>query len=104
MIIRLVCNNSEEFKSLRLSSASLTLWVFGYPSRKETTGIAFSPDGKHMYFAYQGDGILFDVTRTDGLTFFDYSNPPMLEDDDGWPLFDWISDFFTSSKKGDDPF
>jgi len=35
----------------------------------ETTGLSFSPDGNHMYFAYQDEGVLFDVTRTDGLPF-----------------------------------
>lgn len=35
----------------------------------ETTGLSFSPDGKHMYVAYQENGLLFDVTREDGLTF-----------------------------------
>eukprot|EP00535_Pseudo-nitzschia_heimii_P013021 CAMPEP_0197200236 /NCGR_PEP_ID=MMETSP1423-20130617/34294_1 /TAXON_ID=476441 /ORGANISM="Pseudo-nitzschia heimii, Strain UNC1101" /LENGTH=497 /DNA_ID=CAMNT_0042654111 /DNA_START=408 /DNA_END=1901 /DNA_ORIENTATION=- len=35
----------------------------------ETTGLAFSPNGKHMYIAYQENGILFDVTREDGLAF-----------------------------------
>lgn len=35
----------------------------------ETTGLSFSPDGLHMYFAYQDDGVLFDVTREDGLPF-----------------------------------
>lgn len=44
------------------------LWGDDYSS--ETTGIDFSPDGQHMYFAYQADGILFDVTRSDGLSFF----------------------------------
>ena len=28
-----------------------------------------------MYFAYQGDGYLFDVTRTDGLSFFNHAAP-----------------------------
>jgi hypothetical protein len=36
---------------------------------KETTGLSFSPDKKHMYVAFQNDGILFDITRTDGQTF-----------------------------------
>ena len=31
--------------------------------------LAFSPDGKHMYLAYQKNGLLFDVWRSDGLTF-----------------------------------
>lgn len=35
----------------------------------ETTGLAFSPDAKHMYVAYQKNGLLFDVTRKDGLPF-----------------------------------
>jgi len=35
----------------------------------ETTGLAFSPDGKHMYVAYQENGILFDVFRADGMAF-----------------------------------
>jgi hypothetical protein len=35
----------------------------------ETTGLAFSPDAKHMYIAYQDNGLLFDITRKDGLPF-----------------------------------
>lgn len=35
----------------------------------ETTGIDFSPDGQHLYFAFQESGVLFDVTRDDGLSF-----------------------------------
>lgn len=35
----------------------------------ETTGLAFSPDDMHMYFAVQDDGVLFDITRTDGRPF-----------------------------------
>lgn len=35
----------------------------------ETTGITFSPDGKHMYFCFQDDGAMFDLTRDDGLSF-----------------------------------
>jgi hypothetical protein len=35
----------------------------------ETTGLAFSPNGMHMYIAYQGNGTLFDVWREDGLPF-----------------------------------
>jgi hypothetical protein len=35
----------------------------------ETTGLSFSPDGLHLYVAYQADGLLFDVTRVDGLPF-----------------------------------
>jgi uncharacterized protein len=35
----------------------------------ETTGLAFSPDGKRMYLAYQDNGLLFEVTRRDGLAF-----------------------------------
>jgi len=35
----------------------------------ETTGLAFSPDGQHLYFAMQDAGLIFDVTRTDGLPF-----------------------------------
>lgn len=35
----------------------------------ETTGLAFSPDKKHLYFAFQGRGDVWDVTRDDGLPF-----------------------------------
>ena len=35
----------------------------------ETTGLAFSPDDMHMYFAVQDDGVIFDITRTDGRPF-----------------------------------
>ena len=37
--------------------------------KEETTGLAFSPDYKHMYLAYQMNGVLFDVWRKDGLPF-----------------------------------
>lgn len=36
---------------------------------EETTGLAFSPDGRRMYVAYQRNGILLDVWREDGLPF-----------------------------------
>ncbi|KAL3929538.1 MAG: hypothetical protein SGBAC_012164 [Bacillariaceae sp.] len=35
----------------------------------ETTGLAFSPDGMHMYVSYQHNGLIFDVWREDGLPF-----------------------------------
>lgn len=35
----------------------------------ESTGLAFSPDSKHMYVAFQDAGLVFDVTRTDGYPF-----------------------------------
>jgi sugar lactone lactonase YvrE len=37
--------------------------------RSETTGLSFSPDGIHLYVAYQDVGYLFDVWREDGLPF-----------------------------------
>lgn len=36
----------------------------------ETTGLAFSPDKKHMYVSFQSDpGRIFDITREDGYPF-----------------------------------
>ena len=35
----------------------------------ETTGLAFSPDHKHMYVAYQSEGVIYDITRADGRAF-----------------------------------
>ena len=35
----------------------------------ETTGLAFSPDHKHMYVAWQSRGYIYDITREDGRTF-----------------------------------
>ena len=37
--------------------------------KEETTGLAFSPNKKHMYLAYQKNGIIFDVWRKDGKKF-----------------------------------
>jgi len=39
-------------------------------STSETTGLAFSPDHKRMYFAYQFDGQVFEAQREDGLPFW----------------------------------
>lgn len=36
---------------------------------EETTGLSFSPNGKHLYVAFQARGVLYDVTRLDGLPF-----------------------------------
>ena len=36
-----------------------------------SSGFALSPDGKHMYVAFKLDGLLYDITRDDGLSFFD---------------------------------
>ena len=46
----------------------------GYPAYpSETTGLAFSPDQKRMYFAFQdvgnSVGYVFEVTREDGYKF-----------------------------------
>eukprot|EP00980_Cylindrotheca_fusiformis_P022090 scaffold8976_cov126-Cylindrotheca_fusiformis.AAC.2 len=35
----------------------------------ETSGLAFSPDAKHMYVSFQHKGKVFDVWREDGLPF-----------------------------------
>ena len=35
----------------------------------ETSGLAFSPDNKHMYVSYQSNGLIFDITREDGYPF-----------------------------------
>jgi hypothetical protein len=50
---------------------------------EETTGLAFSPNGLHMYVAFQDPGVLFDITRADGYPFHGkslevrYHNPPL---------------------------
>lgn len=35
----------------------------------ETTGLTFSPDYRHMYFAFQEEGLVYDVWREDGYPF-----------------------------------
>jgi hypothetical protein len=35
----------------------------------ETTGLSFSPNGKFMYVAFQERGLLFEISREDGLPF-----------------------------------
>lgn len=37
---------------------------------EETAGLAFSPDGKRMYIAYQRNGVLLEVWREDGRPFY----------------------------------
>ncbi|CAB9504930.1 osmC-like protein [Seminavis robusta] len=56
----------------------------------EVTGLAFSPDGMHMYFSYQVPGLLFDVYREDGRPFnakaldVQYHGGPAIQiDEDG---------------------
>ena len=46
-----------------LQSASSTL-------SGETTGLAFSPGGIYMYVSFQSPGIIFEISRTDGLPFY----------------------------------
>ena len=36
----------------------------------ETTGLAFSPDGKLMYVSFQSPGIIFEISRMDGMPFY----------------------------------
>jgi hypothetical protein len=40
-----------------------------FEHKDETTGLAFSPDGYHMYVSYQKVGVIYDVWRRDGLPF-----------------------------------
>ena len=40
-----------------------------FPNVDETTGLAFSPNGRHMYVSYQHVGIIYDIWRDDGLPF-----------------------------------
>jgi len=52
------------------NSEGLFFTIFESPTfNDETTGLSFSPSGHHMYVAYQDRGILFEITRTDGLPF-----------------------------------
>jgi hypothetical protein len=43
--------------------------INGGTHRSETTGLSFSPDDRHMYISYQGEGLIFDITREDGYPF-----------------------------------
>ena len=36
----------------------------------ETTGLAFSPNGRFMYVSFQSPGIIFEISRTDGMPFY----------------------------------
>lgn len=38
---------------------------------EEVSGVSWSPDSKHLYFAYLESGVLYDCTRDDGLGFDD---------------------------------
>jgi hypothetical protein len=41
-----------------------------YEYNSETTGLAFSPNYKYMYVAYQKVGLVFSVSRLDGQPFY----------------------------------
>ena len=52
------------------NSAGKYVTIFESPIYKgECAGLAFSPDGMHLYIAYQDEGVLLDVFRRDGLPF-----------------------------------
>lgn len=53
----------------RMSTGEFFTIVEGTDFSTETTGLTFSPDNKHMYFAMQGPSAIFDVWRTDGYPF-----------------------------------
>jgi hypothetical protein len=42
-----------------------------FDNAEETTGVAFSPDARHLYVSFQHVGVIYDVTRDDGLSFKD---------------------------------
>jgi len=42
-----------------------------FPNDDETTGVATSPDARHLYVSFQHVGIIYDVTRDDGRPFTD---------------------------------
>jgi hypothetical protein len=54
----------------------------GWPE-SSVTGLAFSPNGMHMYICFQDDGVVFEITREDGHPFHGaslevhYHNPPL---------------------------
>ncbi|CAB9531516.1 osmC-like protein [Seminavis robusta] len=87
----------------RDEAGEYTTILFGDDYSPETTGVAFSPDGLHMYFAYQTDGYLFDVTRTDGLSFFSPATPAEVTDDGGdESILDWIGGLLFPAAEGQD--
>jgi hypothetical protein len=54
-----------------------------FHSKEETTGLAFSPDAKHLYISFQQEGILYAVSRDDNRPFTDeflgISSPKILD-------------------------
>jgi sugar lactone lactonase YvrE len=63
--------DGDKFAGIHARTADgQTLTIVESPNHSdETTGLSFSPDGQFMYFAYQDEGILFEVKRLDGLPF-----------------------------------
>ena len=53
----------------RTSDGEILTILEGPTYSNAATGLAFSPDNTRMYFAFQEDGILFEVVRQDGLPF-----------------------------------
>lgn len=55
----------------RTDSGMLFTVLEGISYTPLTAGFALSPDGQHMYVSYKRDGLVFDITRDDGLSFLD---------------------------------
>jgi uncharacterized protein len=51
------------------NSAGETLQILEGEYEPETTGLSFTPDGTRLYFAFQEDGLVFEVRRIDGKPF-----------------------------------
>lgn len=58
---------------VRTESGSLYTVLEGF-YQALTAGFALSPSGHHLYISFQRDGLLFDITRDDGLSFLE---PPL---------------------------
>lgn len=54
----------------RSQSGKLYTVLEGY-SRSNAAGLAFSPDGMHMYLSFKNEGVLLDITRDDGFSFYE---------------------------------
>lgn len=88
-------STSSDFSSSSISSSGssdeeqeeryFTIAEGGPNNSNEATGLAFCDNGRRMMFAFQDEGILFEVSRDDGMPFYGSTVDIHYHEEVHWP-------------------